>query len=640
MKTSNPSISYGEDSISDRWQTEIQYHSRLIPRFALLTLPFFIFFTLFHFYRGIYIQALIHLMLSVNAVVSLVLMRRVEALKHLFLLRQITSAIAFGLLACSLMVELLIGDVYIAFPYLFVYPVAVILFYGQRIGLYCAIIFCVATTVIVLMLDLPPWNPSYLKLFKLNSAFALIAMLAIALISESTRVRMRDKLLEARNMYKTAEAHQRQTNLELNDEIELRIRSEKALAQSEMRYRALFEESAVSLWEEDWSEVKRHLDALPQEAAEDLSAHLKLHPDDLRPLIERMRVTAVNRSTLNLYEADTPLTLMNNIRRILPPDALGYMAKRLASLYLTNRYEAEVTAQTINGRKLHLLIGSTVPAGYETSWQKIFTSVYDVTGKVAMEAAKKQVERQLQHSRQFQAIASLAGGIAHQFNNSLAAIWGNLDLLELNLQANGKYKRLLDSLRISSDRMARLTEQLLAYAQGGKYQPKALSVNDLVQELLSTNKALHASRVRIVTRLEPGVSRTIGDTTQIKAVLEEVLSNAVESMHETGEVLVTTGNQRVEPGAPGPDPSLPTGNYVVTIIEDSGMGMEEPTRLRIFEPFFTTKFLGRGLGMAAAFGIVKNHNGVITVVSEPGKGTRVTIYLPVAEGHDGQHGQG
>jgi len=609
--------------------TEIEYHRKLNRWMALLGSPPFIFFALFHYHHGNLLQSFFFLLLSLNAIGAVLLGLRISELHRLVLLKRITSSLAFGLMAASFFCGMLAGDIYIFTPWIYCYPIAVMLFFGHKAGFICALLFSTVMVAILITLDLPLLSEWDQRMFRLNNSLALLFTLATALISERTRVRVQNQLVGAQNEALLAEKRQRQANMELQREIELRSQSEKELAQSELRYRALFEESAVSLWEEDWSRLKMYLDELPPEDADDLPGYFKAHPAVLDECINLMQVTAVNRSTLHLFETQNSATLMKNLSAILPVDRDDYFLNRIIGLYNNNRYSAEGVGCTLRGRHLSLLISSTVPAGFEESWQRVFTSVSDLTDRVAMEEERKRVAQQLQHGRQIQAIATLAGGIAHQFNNALAIILGNLDLLKLAKANDPQNDPYLSSLRTSTDRMCRLTDQLLAYARGGKYQPQPFSANNLIQDVMASERLALPPSITIRLQLDENVCLTNGDITQIKTVLEAVLSNAAESMNAGGEVTVSTSNQFFKEGAEPVGGVLPApGEYAVISIQDTGVGMDEATCRRIFEPFFTTKFVGRGLGMAAAFGIIKNHDGMIMVQSEPKKGTRVLICLP------------
>lgn len=616
-----------QSPISDARYAEIGYHKKLNQRFVFFALPFFASFLIFWFYRGNIAQGIIFSILSINAVLSFLAGRRIKNLDHLVSVKQVGTAIAFSLLAASMIIGLLSDDIYISFPWIFLYPMAVLLMFGERIGIVCALIFCLVTTIAIYVIDFPAWNNHLTRTFKLNSFFALISVLANALVAERTRVRMRNSLINARNKHIAAEERQRQTNEELKGEIEMRVQSESALSESEARYRALFEESTVSIVEMNFKKVKAYLDGLPRGAAADLENYLLRNPEELNWCIDSISVMAVNRATLKLYGAADIEGILCTMKTVLPPDLPVYMARRLSALYHSSASSTQLDVQTLDGRKLHLLVSSTIPAGYERSWEKVFTSIYDITERVAMEEERKRVDQQLHHTRQIQAIASLAGGIAHQFNNSLAVISGNLDLLELNSHDDGNNMRHIDALRSSSDRITRLTEQLLAYAQGGKYQPRDFPVKDLVAEVVNNSKIVRRSSCRVTRQIEEGVCLAGADITQIRMVLEATLANAVEAMEDGGEIVVTVRHLRLD-GGDGPEMALAPGTYALITFEDHGVGMDEETRRRIFEPFFSTKFVGRGLGMAAAYGIVRNHDGMIKVESEPHHGTRVMIYLP------------
>ncbi len=628
MEETKASIGSDKEDRSGRMSVEIGYHRNMDVRLVLFAVPVYLFFVFFYYLRDDYVQTSLFIALSLNAIVGQGWAFRTTDTRQLILIKQVGAAIAFALIAASIVIGVLTSDIYISYPWLFFYPVTAALFFGGRIGITLAAVFSAAMVVVIFSLHFPAWNEAYTKVFKLHSILTLLALMAIAIISERARVRMRNHLLEARNMYKAAEARQRHTNAELKSEIEMRLESEKALAQSETRYRALFEESSVSMWEENWAEVKKAIDGLPPEARDDLEAYLKANPQEVRRFLKLIWITAVNRATLKLCAVASFEQFLNNIWTIMPPNVEACLLQRLVATHRTGRFDGQLTAQTLTGQGLHLLVTSAIPAGYEQSWEKVFSSFYDITERVAVEEERKRVDLQMQHTRQIQAVASLAGGIAHQFNNALAVIMGNLDLIELDPQGPGKNNRFMDGLRTSTERMRGLTEQLLAYARGGKYQPKDFSINEMILNLLKSSKILRTPSVRMVTHFEEEVSLSGADNTQIRTVLEAVLANAVEAMPDGGDVLIATCYRMLEEGPKGPDGALPAGLYAAITIADQGVGMDEEACRRIFEPFFSTKFVGRGLSMAAAYGIVRNHDGMIEVHSAPAKGTQVTIYLP------------
>ncbi len=176
--------------------------------------------------------------------------------------------------------------------------------------------------------------------------------------------------------------------------------------------------------------------------------------------------------------------------------------------------------------------------------------------------------------------------------------------------------------------MSRLTDQLLAYAQGGKYQPKDLKLDDFTIETLPILQHDLNPEVRVETHFPRDIAHISADQAQMQMVLSAILANSNEAIEDEGLIKITAENKDVDDDFTNQHPGLKPGSYVCLTIEDDGMGMDEGTRSGIFDPFFTTKFQGRGMGMAAVFGIVKNHGGWIYVDSELGKGTAVRIYLP------------
>jgi len=243
---------------------------------------------------------------------------------------------------------------------------------------------------------------------------------------------------------------------------------------------------------------------------------------------------------------------------------------------------------------------------------------------------RKQIEEELLKSKKLESLGVLAGGIAHEFNNALMGIMGNIELLKMDLPEDEGRDRYFEAMKGSSHRMSRLTDQLLAYARGGKYQPKNLKLDDFVIQTLSILQHDLSPEVRVETHFPKDISYIKADHAQMQMVLSAILANSNEAIEDEGLIRITAGNKDVNEDFTKQHPGLKPGPYVCLTIEDDGKGMDEETRKGIFEPFFTTKFQGRGMGMAAVYGIVKNHVGWISVESELGKGTAVQIYLPAA----------
>ncbi len=244
---------------------------------------------------------------------------------------------------------------------------------------------------------------------------------------------------------------------------------------------------------------------------------------------------------------------------------------------------------------------------------------------------RKLMEDKLRQAQKTEAISSLAGGIAHEFNNALSGVIGNVELLQMDLPGGGDIEDCIKSIQNSTKRMVNLTKQLLAYARGGKYQVKSMSMNDFLRDTLPLIMHTVDSSVRFETDLPADISKIEADFTQLQMVLSAVLSNASEAIEGGGHIQISVKNVKVDDDFIKTNPELKKGSYVCLAVKDDGKGMEQETVRKIFEPFYSTKFLGRGLGMAAAYGIVRNHGGLVVIDSELGKGTNVSIYLPAVD---------
>jgi CheY-like chemotaxis protein len=204
-----------------------------------------------------------------------------------------------------------------------------------------------------------------------------------------------------------------------------------------------------------------------------------------------------------------------------------------------------------------------------------------------------------------------------------------VELLRQHLPQNGEAKDLLDLIYQSGMKATDVSSQMLAYVQGGKYRVEDMDVNALMMEFIASDAFPISDSVDIKLDLSQNIPLVSGDPEQIRKLLSGIILNACEAMMEGGALKISTCNRYVERDEMLPAVDLESGDYVEIRIEDNGIGMDDAVRLHLFEPFYTTKFQGRGLGMAAAHGIVRSHQGEILVESEIGKGSTFRVLLPV-----------
>ncbi len=243
---------------------------------------------------------------------------------------------------------------------------------------------------------------------------------------------------------------------------------------------------------------------------------------------------------------------------------------------------------------------------------------------------QKKLESEFQHARKMEAVGTLAGAIAHNFNNLLMAIQGNVSLLLLDTEDDDP--RLVEFKKIQEhvENGSQLTSQLLGYARKGKYRIRGLDLNELLTRTVATFRKTHPN-ITVAANRGAELYTIAGDRSQLEHVLINIFNNAADAMPEGGELFIKTMNVNHEQ-IRRRNYKIKPGEYVLVMVADTGVGMEQKTRRRIFEPFFTTKELGRGtgLGMASAYGIIKGHGGYIDVDSQRGYGSTFFVYLPAS----------
>ncbi len=245
-----------------------------------------------------------------------------------------------------------------------------------------------------------------------------------------------------------------------------------------------------------------------------------------------------------------------------------------------------------------------------------------------MEKEQVKHQKKLLIDRRREAIETLAGGIAHKFNNALSGIIGNIELLKMEAVSCNKVDKYTDRMMAAAQKMTDLASQLLAYAEGGKYKAVPLSLSDSIENTISNISHTFSPHIQFKTETPRDINKINGDPVQIQILLSAIIENAAEAIKGKGRIWIIAQNKEVDMAFVKEHPGLSTGSYIYLRIIDDGIGMDKNTKRRIFDPFFTTNFQGRGLGMAAVWGIVKSHHGWIYIDSEPGKGTCTSIFLP------------
>jgi PAS domain S-box-containing protein len=258
-----------------------------------------------------------------------------------------------------------------------------------------------------------------------------------------------------------------------------------------------------------------------------------------------------------------------------------------------------------------------------------FGVITNITDRKLAEKEKESIQAQLLHSQKMEAIGTLAGGIAHDFNNMLTSIFGNTDLLLIGMEKDDPRYSIVREIADAAEKSASLTRQLLAFSRKQIIETTILDLNSVIIDMEKMLKRLIGEDIQLAVELEPDALMISADKSQIEQIVLNLVINARDAMPDGGKLKITTCSTLVEENMSA-ETEVKTGRFVQLKIEDTGCGMDAELRKNIFEPFFTTKESnkGTGLGLAVVYGIVRQHEGWLTVESEIGSGSCFTIYLP------------
>jgi len=295
----------------------------------------------------------------------------------------------------------------------------------------------------------------------------------------------------------------------------------------------------------------------------------------------------------------------------------------------------EISLKDKDGSKRPCSITTLLVKDEEGNPIKLVGSMRDISERKQSEGERKKLEAQLQQTQKMEAIGTLAGGVAHDFNNILTTIIGNADLALMDVIKDESLRKEIEEIKIAGERAAALTRQLLAFSRKQIIQPKVLDLNELLTGLEKMLGRLIGEDVEVLMIPEAALWRIEIDPGQMEQVIMNLVVNARDAMPQGGKLTIETANVDLDKAyfrdhvAEGK-----TGHYVTVAVSDTGIGMDKETQSRIFEPFFTTKERGggTGLGLSTVYGIVKQSGGFIWAYSEPGQGTTFKVYLPKVAG--------
>ncbi|MEU7481642.1 substrate-binding domain-containing protein [Lentzea sp. NPDC042327] len=257
--------------------------------------------------------------------------------------------------------------------------------------------------------------------------------------------------------------------------------------------------------------------------------------------------------------------------------------------------------------------------------------------RARLEERVGETEAQLRHAQKMEAIGRLTGGIAHDFNNILTVVNGNSEMLLRRTLPDDPRRAAIEDIRHAGERAANLTRQLLAFTRQQVLHPESLDLRENLTKVGSMLRTLVGEGIELELDLPGGVSRVWADAGQIEQILFNLAVNSRDAMPQGGRLTVQIGDATLGPGDTGRIVGVRPGAYVVMRVRDTGAGMDKSVLAQVFEPYFTTKPVGKGtgLGLSTVFGIVQQSGGQIEVISAPGEGTTIEVYLPVPYEREG-----
>lgn len=403
-----------------------------------------------------------------------------------------------------------------------------------------------------------------------------------------------------------------------------RKRTEQMLQESEAQYRSLFEDSPISLWEEDFSAIKRYLDDLRASGETDLRAYFDSHPEALTYCATLVEVRNINRATLNLLKASSKEEILGKLGTTFVDESQHILKEELLVLAEGHtHFEGEIVSRTFSGELIDCMLSATLAPGHTEDWGKVFVSILDITE--SKKSAQQQMALALERER-VNILSRFVTHASHEFRTPLSTISTSAYLLNRHATDDNQ-KRHVEKIETQVRGLTHLLEDLLTITQLDSKTRHAtwmaVNLNDVVQVATGTlQSALEQQNIRLDITLSDNLPVVWGDFHYLREAMQRIMNNAVRHTPVGGAITVRVEQQDAD---------------IRVTIADTGIGMDAKTLSRVFERFYRAdtsgKTRGFGLGLPIARAAVELHGGAIEVTSEPGQGSTFTIILPIYQ-HD------
>ena len=364
-----------------------------------------------------------------------------------------------------------------------------------------------------------------------------------------------------------------------------------------------------------------------------LAALAEAAPDAIMEIDQQGRILLVNEAAEKLFGYCRSELLDLSVEELVPLPLRDTHRQHRLNYKEHPKTRPMGVGMVLNARRKD---GSEVPVeislspNYAEQKLRVIAIVRDITERKQLENALRQSEEKLRQAEKLEALARLAGGTAHEFNNLLTMIMGYAELLQPAVADTDVLNEYVERIRSAARRAASLTRQLLAFGRKQVLLPQVIDLNALLVENGPVLARLMGHSISTTVLSAPGPAWISADTTQIEMIIANLVSNARDAMPKGGKLTLAVRTFNLQQNEAAPHPALPAGGYVELRVSDSGAGMTPQVQARLFEPFFSTRELGKGagLGLATVYGVVTQSGGAISVESKPGEGTTFHIFLP------------
>jgi PAS domain S-box-containing protein len=410
------------------------------------------------------------------------------------------------------------------------------------------------------------------------------------------------------------------------EDITERKRVEEELRESERRYRYIFDSAGVSIWEEDFSQVKAAIDELKATGIGDFREYVATYPEFVRKTVPLVKVIDVNSATVKLFNANSKGQLLVSLQKIFLPETEEVFAAELIALAEgRTSFESETVLQTVNGHRLTVLFGITFPT-QPAKLDSVLVTMMDITERKRAEEELQKTQAELAHVARVTTMGELTSSIAHEVNQPLAAIVtnGNACLRWLSNDPPNVEEARQTVTRMVKDghRASEVVGRIRAFFRKTAPERVRVDINQLIEDVIAmVSSELRRNRVRVRTELPDDLPRVLCDQIQLQQVLLNLVINAIEAMSAVSgprELLIMSRRDE-------------TGNVSVAV-QDTGMGFDEQNAAQLFNAFFTTKSQGLGMGLSISRTTIEAYGGRLWATRNDAGGATFQFTLPTTNG--------